>query len=73
MTGAEILALLKDVGGYGLAAFFAWMWLQERARHDTSREARLADVKDFGMKAVAAIDNNTHAMERLAEVVKAKS
>ena len=72
MTGAEILVLLKETAGYGLAAFFAWMWLQERWRNTTLQDARLSDVKEFGMKAVTAIDNNTHAMDRLTEVVKAR-
>lgn len=70
MTGAEILALLKDSAGYGLAAFFAWMWLQERARTYALQDSRLADWRDFGVKFQTAIENGIHAMDRLEEVVR---
>ncbi|MCW5615884.1 MAG: hypothetical protein KIT32_12255 [Rhodocyclaceae bacterium] len=72
MSAAEIGALLKDVGGYGLAAFFAWMWLQERKRNNELQDARLIDVKEIGAKALGAIDAITHAMDKLEETVKAK-
>jgi hypothetical protein len=69
---AVIADVLSKVGGYGLAGLFAWMWIRERDRNNSLSDARLVDVKDFGMKCAAAIDNNTHAMDRLVEVVKAR-
>lgn len=72
MTGPEILSLLKDVGGYGLAALFAWLWIQERNRNAALQDARLVDIKDFGLKVVSAIDNTAHALDKLTETVKAK-
>lgn len=70
MTGAEILTLLKDASGYGLAALFAWLWLQERARNTTLQDARIGDWRDFGSKLQSAIDGAVHALDKLEDAVK---
>lgn len=72
MSAAEIGALLKDAGGYGIAALLFWLWLQERKRNNELQDARLADVKEISTKALGTIDAVTHAIDKLEETVKAK-
>lgn len=72
MTGAEILILLKDASGYGLAALFAWLWFQERGRNNTLQDSRMTDMKDLVVKSIETDRDQVHAMNALTEVIKSR-
>jgi hypothetical protein len=72
MTGAEIFALLKDGGPWGLLALVCWRWFKSLDDLRAADAARLQDNKEMYKEVLTTNAAMTHAMEKLEEVVKAR-
>ena len=78
MTGAEILALLKD-GGYGIAALSVianvFLYRQTRAEqtaHLASVNTLNSKILDIAIKSIEADKDNQHAITLLAKALESR-
>lgn len=72
MTGAEIFALVKDGGPWGLLAIIVWRWFKTMDAIREIEAARLTDTKELLKDAVKTAADQAHALERLEEAIRAK-
>lgn len=68
---AGIADVLSKVGGYGLAALFAWFYMKERDRGNSIQDSRLSDWKERDERAIRAQEAVVHALDKIEELIRA--
>lgn len=68
---AGIADVLSKVGGYGIAAFFAWLWMKERDRSNNVQDQRLTDWKERDDRSIRREEAVAHALDKIEELVRA--